>query len=256
MNNDKNPVRRLGLDAEVYETREEMGRAAAEAVARTIVQILEKKERIRMIFAAAPSQNEFLAQLLTHPEIDFRRINAFHMDEYVGLDKAAPQGFGNFLKAHIFGLADFGSVHYLDGNAPDIEAECARYAALLAEDEIDIVCLGIGENGHIAFNDPHVAQLDDPQNVKPVQLDEVCRMQQVHDGCFERLDQVPRSALTLTVPRLCRAAHHFCVVPASAKAEAVRRTVCGPVSAQCPASALRLCPDAHLFLERDSAALL
>ena len=250
------PVRQFGLDVEVYETREKMGQAAADAVAQVICCLLEKKESIRLVFAAAPSQNEFLKHLMTHDEIDFSRIDAFHMDEYVGLSEDAPQGFGNFLRKHLFNLVDFRSVHYLNGNAADIQAECVRYAALLAQKEIDVVCMGIGENGHIAFNDPHVAQLDDPQDVKLVQLDEICRMQQVHDGCFERLEQVPQYALTLTVPRLCRAGYHFCIVPTSAKAEAVHSAIYGAVEMQCPASVLRICKNARMFLENDSAVFI
>ena len=146
-------------------------------------------------------------------------------------------------------------MHFINGGADDIAAECARYSALIREG-VDIVCLGIGENGHIAFNDPHEADFDDPLLVKRVSLDEKCRMQQVHDGCFARIEDVPTHALTLTIPALMNADYHFCIVPAATKAEAVYRTVCGDIGAHCPATALRLCPHASLYVDRDSGARL
>lgn len=237
-------------------TREQMGKTAAREAADAIRSLLEKKSVINMIFAAAPSQNEFLAALATEPGIDFSRIVAFHMDEYVGLDDTAPQRFGNYLREHIFDLVPFREIHYINGNAEDIDAECERYSALLRTHPIDIVCMGIGENGHIAFNDPHVADLNDRALVKKVSLDDVCRMQQVHDGCFASFDEVPKYALTLTVPMLMDARYHFCMVPASAKAQAVRETVYGAVGNHCPATALRLCGHAVLYVDADSGALL
>ncbi|MBQ2955907.1 MAG: glucosamine-6-phosphate deaminase [Clostridia bacterium] len=239
-----------------YPTRAAMGAAAAEEAAEVIRELLAKKDEINMIFAAAPSQNEFLEALVKAPGIDFTRINAYHMDEYVGLDDDAPQRFGNFLKDHIFGLAPFKSVNYIQGNAEDIDAECERYSKLLRDNPTDIVCMGIGENGHIAFNDPHVADLKDPVLVKKVSLDEVCRMQQVHDGCFASLDLVPKYALTLTVPALVNADYHFCIVPAASKANAVRETVYGPIGEKCPATSLRTCEHAVLYVDQDSGAQL
>ena len=249
-----NAVKNLSFEVSVYDSRTAMGAAAAQAVSRHIRALLDRQPKIRMIFAAAPSQNEFLDALVADTSIDFSRIEAFHMDEYVGLPDDAPQGFGNFLRRGLFDRVSFGAVHFLNGNAPDIQAECDRYAALLNEAPIDIVCLGIGENGHIAFNDPAVADLNDPLDVKLVSLDEICRNQQVHDGCFAALDLVPRTALTLTVPRLCRAGAHFCIVPAAAKREAVSRTIFGPITSDCPATALRTCRQARLFLDSASGA--
>lgn len=249
-------IQQYKLQTRVYATRMEMGRAAAEAVSETLRALLGQQEEVRMIFAAAPSQNEFLETFSQDARVDFSRVTAFHMDEYVGLPADAPQGFGNFLRARLFERRSFRQVYYLNGGASDPEAECARYAALLNERPIDIVCMGIGENGHIAFNDPHAADLYDPKDVKVVELDEVCRMQQVHDGCFARLEDVPKRALTLTASRLRRAGHHFCSVPTAAKSAAVRRTLYGPVANGCPATALRLCEDARLYLDRDSAGEL
>ncbi len=244
------------LEVSIYETRAEMGRAAAADVAEAIQKVLEKKDFCNMIFAAAPSQNEVLEALLSHPAVDFTRINAFHMDEYCGLPADAPQGFGNFLKNAIFGHAPFHSVNYLNGNNPDIDTECTRYQKLLEENPIDIVCLGIGENGHIAFNDPWVADFQDPATVKKVPLDQVCRQQQVNDGCFASLDQVPTTALTLTIPTLFAGKELFCVVPATTKAKAVYETVTGPVSIDCPASILRTHEAAKLYLDSDSGKLI
>ena len=238
-----------------FDTRAEMGAQAAAEVREAIVALLAKKQTILMIFAAAPSQNEFLAALAADPAVDFTRIEALHMDEYVGLPADAPQGFGNFLRDRLFGLVPFKAVHYINGGAADIQAECARYGALL-KDGVDIVCMGIGENGHIAFNDPHEADFNDPAAVKRVALDEVCRMQQVHDGCFRQLSDVPTHALTLTIPTLMNAEYHFCMVPAATKAEAVHRTVYGPIGAACPATSLRLCRHAVLYVDRDSGAKL
>ena len=150
------------LRVRIYPDRKSMGEAAAAGIAAAIRRVLAEKECCNMIFAAAPSQNEVLAALAADKTVDFTRINAFHMDEYCGLAPSAPQGFGNFLRAAIFEKAPFRSVHYLNGNAADIPAECARYGALLEAFPTDIVCLGIGENGHIAFNDPPVANFHDP----------------------------------------------------------------------------------------------
>lgn len=244
------------LNVNIYETRTKMGEAAAADIKACILSLLQKKETINMIFAAAPSQNEVLAALATDADIPWNRVNAFHMDEYIGLSADAPQGFGNFLKAHIFGLAPFKSVHYIDISAVDAEKECARYAALLAQYPTDIVVMGIGENGHIAFNDPPVANFNDPQAVKPVALDEVCRNQQVNDGCFAKLDDVPKTAITLTVPTLFAGEHLFCIVPAKTKANAVKATLCDDVTEHCPATILRRHKNAVLYLDGDSSSLL
>ena len=244
------------LTVQIYDTRAEMGVAAAKDIKACINALLQTKETINMIFAAAPSQNEVLASLANDPEIEWNRVNAFHMDEYIGLSADAPQGFGNFLRDHIFGLADFKSVNYIDISATDAQKECDRYAALLREYPTDIVVMGIGENGHIAFNDPPVADFNDPKAVKPVLLDEICRNQQVNDGCFASIDQVPTHALTVTVPALARAPYLFCIVPAPSKAWAVKETLTGSIDEHCPASILRTHKSAVLYLDRDSAALL
>lgn len=244
------------LKVQIYDSRARMGAAAAEDIKACLLSLLQEKEKVNVIFAAAPSQNEVLASLVADKEIPWERVRAFHMDEYIGLAADAPQAFGNFLREHIFGLVEMASVHYIDATAPDAEAECARYTGILREYPVDVVVMGIGENGHIAFNDPPVADFCDPCLVKPVALDEVCRNQQVHDGCFASLDDVPKTAITLTVPALLAGKHLFCIVPAATKAEAVRATLQGEIGEHCPATALRRHASAVLYLDADSSALL
>ena len=244
------------LEVRIYENRTLMGQGAAKDVKNKIVELLKEKQEINMIFAAAPSQNDVLKALVEDKDIEWNRVNAFHMDEYIGLDKDAPQGFGNFLKRSIFSLVPFKSVNYIDITAKDANAEAERYGKLLVENPTDIVVLGIGENGHIAFNDPPVADFNDKKVVKAVELDSVCRQQQVNDGCFESLDKVPTHALTLTVPTLVKAPYLFCIVPAATKANAVYRTVNGDINESCPASILRLQDNAILYLDNESSKLL
>jgi len=244
------------LEVKIYDTRDAMGKGAADDIAAAIKKLLAEKEEINMIFAAAPSQNDMLAHLCATDGIEWERINAFHMDEYIGLNPDAPQCFSNFLKRYIFDLKPFKTVNLIDASATDAEKESARYTKLLEDHPVDIVCMGIGENGHIAFNDPHVADFNDPKLVKAVSLDEVCRMQQVNDGCFAKIDDVPKFAMTLTVPALMKASYNFCVVPASTKANAVKNTVESEISEKCPATILRQKDNAVLYCDADSSALL
>jgi len=217
---------------------------------------LTQQASINLIFAAAPSQNEFLDALVEQPHLDWSRVVAFHMDEYVGLPDYAPQRFGNFLKERIFDRVLFQSVHYLDGNAPNLAEECIRYSKLLEQFPVDIVCMGIGENCHIAFNDPHVADFNDPVLVKVVDLDAACRQQQVNDGCFKQFADVPTHALTLTVPALMQAPNVFCMVPGIHKAQAVYHTLHSPINEKYPSTILRRHEEAHLFIDKDSGSRL
>ena len=244
------------LNVKIFENRTLMGDCAAKDIKAKIAELLSVKKEINMIFAAAPSQNDVLKSLVEDKTIEWNRVNAYHMDEYIGLDKNAPQGFGNFLKEHIFGLVPFKSVNYIDISATDPEKEAERYAKLLAENPTDIVVLGIGENGHIAFNDPPVADFNDKKLVKPVKLDEICRNQQVNDGCFKKIEDVPTHAMTLTVPALVKAPYLFCIVPAPTKANAVKETLTGSIDEHCPASILRLQDNAVLYLDNESSKLL
>ncbi len=242
------------LKVKIMETRAEMGKVAACDIAQAIIEVLNDKWECNIIFAAAPSQNDML-QSLTEYYIKWDRINAFHMDEYVGLPLDAPQRFSNFLDNAIFKKASFKSVNYIGKGLLKKEDECIRYAKLLRQYPADIVCMGIGENGHIAFNDPHVALFNDPEYVKVVDLDDKCRQQQVNDGCFSDFNLVPKYAITLTIPAL-KADKVFCVVPAKTKAWAVNKMITGPIEENCPASILRTWPDATLYLDNDSSGLL
>ena len=242
------------LQVNVYDTRAAMGAAAARDIKNKFCELLATKPQINVIFAAAPSQNEVLASLVADQDIDWSRINAYHMDEYIGLAADAPQGFGNFLRAHLFDQVPFASVNLIDITAKDADREASRYGALLDQNLADVVVMGIGENGHIAFNDPPVADFHDTKTVKAVKLDEICRNQQVNDGCFATIDQVPTHALTVTVPALTRAPYLFCIVPAPSKAWAVKETLTGSIDEHCPASVLRTHDNAILYLDRDSAA--
>lgn len=233
----------------IYESRAAMGAAAASAVAEKIAELLAAAPVVNIVFAAAPSQDEFLAAL-REMKVDWGRVNAFHMDEYLGLSPDAPQGFGNFLSERIFSVVAFKEVFYMGG------ADAEKYAGLLSAYPTDIVCMGIGENTHIAFNDPFVAQFDDPMLVKEIELDAASRQQQVNDGCFSSIELVPTHALTMTVPALMRARFAYVIVPGPRKAAAVAHTVYDPVSPQFPSSILRQHPDAVLFLDKDSAILL
>lgn len=244
------------LQIRIFHSRQALGVTAAADVASVVRTLLSQKQELNMIFAAAPSQNEFLEALCAEKAIDWNRVNAFHMDEYLQLPVDAPQGFGNFLKERIFGKLPFLSVHYLNGNNPDAEQECERYSALLRRYPVDIVCLGIGENGHIAFNDPHVALFDDPKLVKIVDLDDVCRLQQVNDGCFSAFESTPTHALTLTIPAMMSGKYMFCMVPAKTKAWAVYHTINDAVTEAIPATCLRHHEHATLYIDPDSASML
>ena len=242
------------LTVNFLDSRDLMGKKAAEDIASAIVELQSKKDEINIIFAAAPSQNETLAHLLEHKEIEWSKINAFHMDEYLGLPADSPQKFAIYLDDHIFKKVNFKSVNYVNCSAEDIDAECERYEGLLKKYPTDIVILGIGENGHIAFNDPGVADFNDKVFVKKALLDDVCRNQQVNDGCFATIDDVPKYALTLTVPALMAGGAMFCSVPAPTKAWAVNEMLTAEINENCPATILRTHSNAHLYCDPDSSA--
>lgn len=228
-----------------------MGRTAAADIASELRLRLRNQHAVRIIFAAAPSQAEMLEAFIKESGIDWSRVTAFHMDEYLGLAPDAPQRFGLWLRRMIFDKLPFAAVHLIEPS-DNPERSASEYAAKLSESPIDIICLGIGVNGHLAFNDPP-ADFNDPAAVKVVQLDAACRQQQVDDKCFVSIEQVPTHAITLTIPRLLKARRLFCCVPGAAKREAVRRTLHDPISPLCPATALRLHPDCTLYLDPESA---
>lgn len=243
-------------NAWVYQNRTEMGRAAAAMVAQKIAGLQTQQPFVNIIFAAAPSQNEFISALIKNETINWQRVNAFHMDEYIGLPPNDARTFASFLKEKIFDRLPFHAVNYINGNAADVAIECERYAALLNDYPTDIVCMGIGENCHIAFNDPPVAEFNDPLKVKQVTLDAECRQQQVNDKCFDTLDEVPTHAITLTVPTLMAGKYIYCMVPGEKKAKAVYNTLRAEINEHCPATILRRHTNAVLFFDEDSAQLL
>jgi glucosamine-6-phosphate deaminase len=244
------------LEVRVFPTQRELAAAAAEQAAACLRDALAQQGRARAILASATSQIQFLAALTAAPDVDWSRVTLFHMDEYLGIVADHPASFRRFLREHVLGRVRPQAFHLIAGDAPEPLQETDRYAALLREAPMDLCCLGIGENGHVAFNDPPVADFDDPRTLKLVQLDEACRRQQVGEGCFPTLEAVPRYAYTLTVPTLCRAGQLVCVVPERRKAAAVRDTLRGPITTACPASILRRQSHATLFLDADSASLL
>jgi len=246
------------LAVEIHPTKADLGRVAAAAAAEYLRLCLASRNAARVIFACAPSQDDFLAALSADGmgPVDWRRVTAFHMDEYVGLRGDHPQSFQRYLRDHFLSRVDVGKFHPLAAGDADSAETCARYAKLIMELPIDLVCMGVGENGHIAFNDPPVADFEDPVSVKRVKLDALCIQQQVNDGCFASVADVPSHALTLTVP-VFRASRRLSIhVSGPRKAAAVQAMLEGPISTSCPASILRLHPNAILYLDPAAAGRL
>ncbi len=259
MNSTELPLQTLKCDllnVRIFENRQALGEDAAELAGKTIRDLLTGKSSVNIIFASAPSQNEFLEALATEPGIDWSKVNVFHMDEYIGLPGDARQAFGTFLKHKIFDKLPIGGIYYINGNAESVTEECERYTALLNKYPTDIVFMGIGENCHIAFNDPHVADFNDPVLIKEVSLDMKSRQQQVNDKCFDRLDEVPTHALTLTIPALLKAETVLCMVPGVNKAEAIHHTLSDEITEVYPSTILRRHPNATLFIDKDSSGKL
>lgn len=252
----KGLVRNYGeLKVHISSTRKEMGIAAGKRIEGIIREAILKKGEARVIFASAPSQNEMLEYLKT-ASIDWSKVVGFHMDEYVGIDKNAPQSFSKFLEDRLVHHVPMGKWYPFGGTTPSVQEDLALYTKLLNEKPIDLVILGIGENGHLAFNDPAYCDFNDPLTVKVVSLDEVCRNQQVNDGCFERLDLVPKDALTITIPPLLKCEKKVAVVPGPTKKYAIQNTLLGKITEECPASILRKTPNSELFVDFDSYGLV
>lgn len=241
------------LTVEVYENRTKMGESAGERFHSAVIQKLKEKEQVNIIFAAAPSQNDFLESIKKYDDIEWERINVFHMDEYVGLSIDDEQSFARFVKNKVVSNFNVKEFFAINGANPDKDNECERYSALLRDNKVDIVCCGIGENAHLAFNDPGVAEFNDDKLVKVIALDETCRNQQVHDGCFKTIDDVPKYAMTLTIPALMAADVIICVVPCKTKANAVYDVVKGDITEAVPATIMRKHKDAVMYLDQDSA---
>ena len=242
------------LTVRVHDRDRDLATDAAEAAAAAIDAAVRARGVAHVMLATGNSQLAFLDALTHRAGIDWRAVIGFHMDEYVGIPGDHPASFRRYLRERVVDVVHPGAFEYVEGDAPDPVAECGRYAGLLAAHPLDVCCLGIGENGHLAFNDPPVADFDDPVAVKVVELDEACRRQQVGEGHFADLDAVPRRAITVTIPALLAAARVLAVVPEARKEAAVTAALTGPVSPACPASALRRAPHTTLYLDADSAA--
>lgn len=241
------------LQVRVYPTSEEMGAAAADLVERNLQATIAERGEANLILATGMSQMPFLT-VLPEKKIDWSKVRVFHLDEYTNLSDQHPASFRRYLKERILDIVKPGEVHLINGDAADLQAEMDAYEALLKKHPIDVACIGIGENGHIAFNDPPVADFEDSRWVKEVELDYDCRMQQVNEGWFPSYEETPRHAVTLTIPAIMSCRVISCVVPGERKVEAVRNTLNGPISTACPASILRRHEDVTLFLDSDSAS--
>jgi glucosamine-6-phosphate deaminase len=254
----KTPLRDFQVDKArvyIYQTKRDASEAAALDAASILRADLAKRGSARIIVGTGNSQDDMIAALVVAPDIDWNRVEVFHMDEYVGISEEHPASFHRWLKTHLVELVRPGKVNYMYGDSPELPWECERYTALLHSAPIDLCFIGFGENGHIAFNDPGVADFHDPQAVKRVTMDERCRRQQVGEGHFPTLDAMPREALTLTCPELMRAEHLICTVPDLRKAEAVKNALTGPIADACPSSLVRTHPAAAIYLDVDSASL-
>lgn len=252
------PVRILSVGnirVEVYPSKEALGVAAAREAAQICREILQQKETANLSFATGASQFQFV-EALREQEIPWNRVVGLHLDEYLGISSDHPASFRRWLKERVVEPLNPGAFHFITGDADDIDAEIQRYTALLKEHPIDLGFVGIGENGHIAFNDPPVADFADPHPVKVVELDEACRNQQLGEGWFPTFDDVPTHAVTLTVPAIMNFKRIISVVPDQRKAEAVRAALLGPVETACPASILRNHPHLTMYLDTESASLL
>jgi len=244
------------LHVRVCSTQDQLVEEAAREMQTCLRQVLIAQDRAAVILATGNSQISFLNRLAGFEGVNWSKITLFHMDEYLGISADHPASFRRYLRERVADRLHPGVFHYLEGDALLPIRECERYAQLLRTQPIDVCCPGIGENGHLAFNDPAVADFNDKNPVKIVKLDEACKRQQVGEGCFPNLEAVPGYALTLTIPALCLAKRMICVVPEKRKAEAVERALRGPISVDCPASFLRTQPQCLLFLDTDSASLL
>jgi glucosamine-6-phosphate deaminase len=242
------------LQVSIYRSNQEMGLVAAHLASEAITQALYEKSVANVILAAANSQLTFLEGLRAVTVIDWSKVNFFHMDEYIGLEPGHSASFSQFLRRNLMDYIHPRAFFTIPSQGKDLDAICKDYEQLLHSYPADVCAMGIGENGHVAFNDPPYADFDDPVWVKSVQIDDVSRMQQVNEGHFPGMDQVPKHAITLTIPALLAAKKILVMVPESRKADAVYRSLFGPIVPSCPASILRKAPHARLFLDQDSAA--
>ena len=253
------PVRSFHADSlavRVFANANDLSLAAATEVRDFLRDAIAQRGGARVILATGNSQLKFLDDLARLGSVDWSRITCFHMDEYLGIAGDHPASFVRYMRERVETRVKPGRFHYLRGDAPDVAGECDRFAALLREAPIDVCCLGVGENGHLAFNDPPVADFNDAAWVKVVPLDETNRKQQAGYGHFKSLEDVPKSGITLTIPALVAARKVLCLAPGASKASIIRRTLREAIGAACPASILRTQAQAVLLLDADSAGLV
>lgn len=243
------------MEIKITNTPQELGEAAGRAAAKLIRQTLAEKGRAHLILATGTSQFETLNQLVAEPHIDWGQVVLFHLDEYIGLPESAPASFRKYLRERFIAqVPPLKAAHLVNGEA-DPTAECARLAALIQQHPIDVALIGIGENGHIAFNDPP-ADFATEQPYIVVALDELCRRQQFGEGWFHSMEEVPRHAISMSVKQIMKSKHLICSVPDRRKAEAVKNSLEQPISNHYPATILQTHPDCTYFLDQASAALL
>ena len=240
----------------LHRDRGSSGAAAAVTAAAIIRDAIATRGSARIMVATGNSQLAMIEALMADASIAWDQVEAFHMDEYVGLPTTHPASFRLWLTTRVASRRPLRAMHLIEGDAASPDREIARYTALLSAGPLDLAFVGFGENGHIAFNDPPVADFEDPAMLKVVTLDEACRRQQVGEGHFPSLDAVPREAITVTCSGLYRAGAWVCCVPEGRKARAVRDALEGPIGTACPASRVRQHPQATVFLDPDSAGLL
>lgn len=240
----------------IYSSRVELGAAAAADAARIIQEAVAARGRARIIAATGNSQLDMIAALVQIPGVPWSSVEVFHMDEYVGMPDTHLSSFRYWIRTRVEELVHPGVVQYLAGDAVDPEAEMERYSRLLNAAPIDLAFVGFGENGHIAFNDPHIADFEDRKTVKRVLIDAASQRQQAGEGHFDRPESVPRDAFTITCPGLFRAGAWICCVSDRRKAQAARDALEGSISTACPASLVRTHPNATVYLDSESASLL
>ena len=243
------------LQVRIYDEEKEMGNAAANFVTEHLQSVLQKKGSANLILATGTSQFSFL-EALKQKHLDWGKITVFHLDEYKGLSEQHPASFRKYLKERILDTVRPCKVYFINGDAENLEEEIKEYEIQLKKHPVDLACIGVGENGHIAFNDPSVADFNDPKWVKVVQLDEACRKQQLGEGWFPSLEDVPKEAVSLTITAIMNCKTISCVVPGKRKSQAVHDTLNATISTKCPATILRSHADTILFLDSLSASAI
>lgn len=243
------------MKVRIFDDKQQLGEAAAGDAAAAIRSRIEEKGEVDIIAATGASQFEFLDALVQQKGIDWSRTRFFHLDEYVGLPKDHPASFRKYLKERIVDRVHPGEFNFVNGTHPDPAEECRRLAGLISSREIDLAFVGIGENGHLAFNDPP-ADFETEEPFLVVELDEDCRRQQMGEGWFQSLEEVPRKAISMSIQQILKSREILCVVPDERKARAVQRCLEEEISPLRPASILRRHSRTTLYLDRDSASLL